>query len=271
MPQPKIKADAIYKTPVNQVAGAAVARPGVLQNLKVSSADEIESALEPVEDSSRTRLRKPGFTDEPAPRQTAAASRVAAAAAHAPAVSNEPEYDEIEEEVTDNEVDPNELPEGWAAMQDEEGDTFYFNQATQEAQWEKPPVPKRMKKIVKRVPRAKAPAPAPAPAAARFQPKAAAAAPAPAPAAASRFGGASASAASAGASRFGGAASGGAAKAGGASAGAAAGKGAAGGAAVVPSPEGADPEACDAFEANPFKKTICKKCRKNQDKHPQYF
>lgn len=265
MPQPKIKADAIYKTPVNQVAGAAAARPGILQNLKVSSADEIEAALEPVEDSSRTRLRKPGFADEPAPRQTAAASRVTAAAAHAPAVSNEPEYDEIEEEVTDNEVDPNELPEGWAAMQDEEGDTFYFNQATQEAQWEKPPVPKRMKKIIKRVPRAK-PAPAPAPAAAsRFQPKTNAAAPAPAPAAASRFGGAASSSGSSGAARFGGA-SGGAAKSGG---GAAASSNAGG--AVVPSPEGADPEACDAFEANPFKKTICKKCRKNQDKHPQYF
>jgi translation initiation factor IF-2 len=217
MPRPLVKAGSLP----GGAAGASSS--GIKAPPKVSTLEEL-SALERVTDPDRPRLRKPAAdVDEDAPPAAAAAAAVqpaaaaaaaaastskwgagkaaaaqpaAAAAAPAPvAAAPEPEPEAEAPE------DPNALPPGWTAMTDEVGDVFYYNTATAEATWEKPPMPEK-------------PKPAPKPVAAA--PAAAAAAPA---------------------------------------------------AAGTPAGAADAEETCGQFEPNPFKKDICKRCRKKADKH----
>lgn len=281
MPKPLVKGGgavpaALFAAPGNKPANAAGFAPK-----KVSTLEEL-AVLERVTvgEDERPRLKKPMATDDdddapvakpaasmfakpaaaPAPAP-AAASKSAAAPAPAAAAASVPQFIEVEEEIeetVEEDPAPDSIAEGWAPMADEEGDIFYYCEATQEAKWEHPGLgPKVVRTITKTVkktipnPAYKAPAPAPAPAPAAAAK--AASAPAPAPAAATKSW-QSKTASSSTATK--------------AAAPAPAPAPASAARTAAPAAAGADDdETCDAFEPNPFKKDMCKKCRKKKEKH----
>jgi len=262
MPKPLVKAGSGPPPNALLMGGNNPSNPensGLRAPPKVSTVEEL-ALLEKVTvgEDERPRLRKPGADDDedeaaslPAPTLTKAAATTTTAktttaatttkAAPAPAPAPAPEMIEVTEEVEEP-YDPDALPEGWQTMQDEEGDTFYYNMATQEAQWEKPAAPPPKKKLVTKLVPAPSPAPAPSSGATKTWNKAGStstattkSAPAPAPAPAPAKTAATTTATTAAAT----------------------------------SSAGVDPEACDAFEPNPFRADMCRKCRKKKDRHAE--